>query len=165
MRVTLLSIKYLAPGARPVVALLRRLGYDAALRVVPEADYAPQIFDSRARTQASMFYWAADYPAPSNFLAQLLSCEAFHPATRNNLNAAEFCSRAIDSLMRSATRAQAVNVQLANRKWAAVDRALVDAAPWLPLYNPQSVALLSRRAGGHRYNPIHGTLIDQLWVH
>jgi peptide/nickel transport system substrate-binding protein len=166
MRVTVWSNRYLAPGARPVVGLLRRLGYHASLRVVPDdADYAERIFDSRARTQASMFYWAADYPAASNFLAQLLSCSAFQPASHNNLNAAEFCSPAIDTMMRSATRAQAVNVQLANRKWAAVDRAVVDAAPWLPLFNPQSVALLSRRAGGHRYNPIYGTLIDQLWVH
>ena len=28
-----------------------------------------------------MFYWAADYPAPSNFLSHLLSCAAFQPAS------------------------------------------------------------------------------------
>ena len=33
----------------------------------------------------------ADYPAPSNFLAHLLSCAAFQPASANNLNLAEFC--------------------------------------------------------------------------
>jgi hypothetical protein len=41
---------------------------------------------------------------------------------------------------------------------------MVDAAPWIPLFNPRSVELLSRRAGGHRYSPIYGTLVDQLWV-
>ena len=66
--------------------------------------------------------------------------------------------------MRSAARTQTGTPQLANRRWAAVDRALVDAAPWLPLYNPRSVELVSRRVGGHRYNPFYGTLIDQLWV-
>jgi hypothetical protein len=63
-----------------------------------------------------------------------------------------------------AARTQAVNPQLANRQWARVDRAMVDAAPWVPLFNPRCVELLSRRAGGHRYSPIYATLIDQLWV-
>jgi peptide/nickel transport system substrate-binding protein len=66
--------------------------------------------------------------------------------------------------MRSAARTQTENPQLANRQWARVDHALVDAAPWLPLYNPRLVVLLSRRVGGYRYNPIYGTLTDQLWV-
>jgi hypothetical protein len=46
----------------------------------------------------------------------------------------------------------------------AQEPALVDAAPWLPLYNNLSVVLLSRRVGGYRLNPLYGTLIDQLWV-
>ena len=111
-----------------------------------------------------MFYFAADYPAPANFLAHLLSCAAFQPASPNNLNAAEFCRSKIDARIRSAARAQTDNPQLANRQWAQVDRALVDAAPWLPLYNPRSLELVSARVGGRRYNPLYGTLIDQLWV-
>jgi peptide/nickel transport system substrate-binding protein len=50
------------------------------------------------------------------------------------------------------------------RRWAQVDRALVDAAPWLPLYNAKAVELVSRRVGGFRFSPIYGTLLDQLWV-
>ena len=49
------------------------------------------------------------------------------------MNYAEFCDPAIDAKMRAAARMQPVNAQLANRRWAAVDRALVDAAPWVPL--------------------------------
>jgi YVTN family beta-propeller protein len=165
MRVTVWSNESMAPGARPVVALLHRLGYQAALRVIPDnADYFQQIYDSRTRAQAGMFAWLADYPAPSNFLDNLLSCAAFKPASPNSLNAAEFCSPAIDARMRAAARTQTENAQLASRQWAAIDRALVDAAPWLPLVNPRSVEFLSRRVGGRRYNPFRGTLIDQLWV-
>ena len=165
--VTVWSNEGLAPAARPAVGLLRRLGFRAALRVIPDdarVGYFQQIYDSRTRAQAGTLYWAADYPAPSNFLAHLLSCAAFEPASPNSLNAAGFCSPAIDAEMRSAARTQTLNPQLANRQWARVDRALVDAAPWLPLYNPRSVELLSRRVGGRRHNPIYGTLIDQLWV-
>jgi peptide/nickel transport system substrate-binding protein len=165
MRVVVWSNEFFAPAARTVVTVLRRLGYDAALKVIAnDARYFQHFPDSRTRAQAGMFLWAADYPAPSNFLAQLLSCEAFRPASSNNLNWAEFCSPAIDARMRSAARTQATNAQLASRKWAGVDRALVEAAPWLPLYNRRIVVLLSRRVGGYRYNPISGTLLDQLWV-
>jgi peptide/nickel transport system substrate-binding protein len=162
MRVTVWSVKFLAPAARPIVALLHRLGYHAALKVIANAVPYSKIYDSPTRAQAGMHYWAADYPAPSNFFVHLLSCAAFQPGTPDNFNAAEFCSPKIDALMRSAAQTQTVNSQLA--KWALVDRALVDAAPWLPLYNPRSVELLSRRVGGRRYNPLYGTLIDQLWV-
>jgi YVTN family beta-propeller protein len=162
MRVTVWSVKFLAPAARPIVALLHRLGYHAALKVIANAVPYSKIYDSRTRAQAGMHYWAADYPAPSNFFVHLLSCAAFQPGTPDNFNGAEFCSPKIDALMRSAAQTQTVNSQLA--KWALVDRALVDAAPWLPLYNPRSVELLSRRVGGRRYNPLYGTLIDQLWI-
>jgi YVTN family beta-propeller protein len=165
MRVTIWSNGFLAPGARPIVALLRRLGYRAAVRVISDDNnYFQAVSDSRTHAQAAMFYWAADYPAPSNFLAHLLSCAAFRPASASQLNLAEFCDPAIDARMRSAARAQTTNPELANRRWARVDRALVDAGVWLPLYTPRAVELLSQRVGGRRYNPLYGTLIDQLWV-
>ena len=41
MRVTVWSNTFMAPGARPVVALLRRLGYRATLKVIPDGvEYA-----------------------------------------------------------------------------------------------------------------------------
>jgi ABC-type oligopeptide transport system substrate-binding subunit len=156
----------LTRAARPVVALLRRLGYRAALKIIPNrarVAYFAQISDSRTRAQAGTFLWAPDYPAPSTFL-RLLNCASFLPASPNNLNWSEFCSPAIDARMRSAERTQPANMQLANREWAGVDRALVDAAPWLPLLNPRSIELVSPRVGGYRYNPVSGTLFDQLWV-
>jgi peptide/nickel transport system substrate-binding protein len=163
--VTVWSSELFAPAARTIVALLRRLKYRATVKVIPnDANYFAQISDSRTRAQAGPFWYGADYPAPSNFLAHLLSCATFQPASPNNLNWAEFCDPAIDARMRSAARTQTENPQLANRQWARVDHALVDAAPWLPLYNPHLVVLLSRRVGGYRYNPIYGTLLDQLWV-
>ena len=80
------------------------------------------------------------------------------------MNYAEFCNPAIDARMHAAARMQPINPQRANRLWAGVDRALVDAAPWVPLYNARSVELVSRRVGNYRFSPIYGPLLDQLWV-
>jgi peptide/nickel transport system substrate-binding protein len=167
MRVVVWTMQPFERPARTVRALLRSLGYRAALKVTPnnaDPDEFAQFPDSRTRTQAGMLWWGADYPGASTFLAALFSCAAFRPASPGNLNWSEFCSPAIDARMRSAARSQADNVQLANRKWAVVDRALVEAAPALPLYNPRNAVLLSPRVGGYRYHPIYGVLIDQLWV-
>jgi peptide/nickel transport system substrate-binding protein len=152
MRVTVWTNKALTAAATPVVARLRRLGYHAALKLVPNdarVGYVEQIADSRTRAQAGTLFWGVDYPAPSTFL-RLLSCASFQPESPNNLNWSEFCSPGIDARMRLAERTQPVNPQLANGEWAGVDRALVDAAPWLPLFNPRSIE--------------SGTLFDQLWV-
>jgi peptide/nickel transport system substrate-binding protein len=166
-RVVLTTIEQFAPVGQVVVALLRRLGYRSALRVIPN-DELPEayqrLFDSRSRTQAYIFLWAADYPAPSNFTEQLLSCAAFSPATPGNLNGSQFCSPAIDRLMRKAADAEAEDAGRAGRLWTRVDHALVDAAPWLPLYNRSVVALTGERVGGYRYHPMRGILLDQLWV-
>jgi peptide/nickel transport system substrate-binding protein len=165
MRVLVRTLPEVASEARPMVALLRRLGYRASLTVVADGQtYFHELSDSRVRAQAGISRWLADYPAPSNFL-DILSCDNFTPAvTSGNSNFAEFCDPAIDARMRAAARAQSTNAQLANRRWAGVDRALVDAAPWVPLFNLNSVELVARRVGGYRYTPFYGTLVDQLWV-
>jgi ABC-type transport system substrate-binding protein len=166
MRVVVRSPPLYEGEARIIVALLRRLGYRASPKVIANGDrYFHEISDSRVRAQAGLSAWIADYPAPSNFL-QLLSCSAFTPAAPiGNENVAEFCDPAIDAKMRAAARMQPTNAQLANRRWAAVDRALVDAAPWVPLYNSNTVQLVSRRVGDYRSSPVYGTLLSQLWVH
>jgi ABC-type transport system substrate-binding protein len=48
--------------------------------------------------------------------------------------------------------------------WAAVDRTVTDAAPWVPLANGTQVDLVSARVSGYQYNPVFGVLLDQLSV-
>jgi peptide/nickel transport system substrate-binding protein len=165
MRITLRTLPVLRDPARPVVALLDHLGYRASLKVISGArTFFHEISDSRVHAQAGMLQWYADYPTPSNFL-ELLSCDAFAAADPiNNQNFAEFCDAEIDEQMRAAAATEPPNTQLANRRWARVDRAIVAAAPWVPLYNANSVELVSRRVGGFRFNPVYGPLLDQLWV-
>jgi hypothetical protein len=45
-----------------------------------------------------------------------------------------------------------------------VDRALVDQAPWAPLYNPRAVTALGARVGDYQYHPFWTVLLDQLSV-
>ena len=152
------------PPARYLVSVLRSLGYRASLRVASGDRYNVLSNNSRYQVQISRGGWAADYPAPSEFINLFLSCGAFRPTSDANSNGAQFCDQRIDHSIRRALRLQATNPQAANRVWASVDRRITDQAPWLPTVNLNAVDFLSRRTGGYEFHPQWGILLDQLWV-
>ena len=149
--------------ARYVVSVLNQLGYRASLRVVGSAYYSV-LGDSRDRVQAGFFSWSQDYPAPSDFIEQLLSCGSFFPGNPVNINTAEFCDRRIDVQARQALMLEPGDPAAAARRWTAINRELADEAPWVSLYNPLDLTVLSTRVGNYQYHPYWDLLIDQLWV-
>jgi YVTN family beta-propeller protein len=162
MRVTVSTNGPYPAVMRYVASVLRALGYHA--RVRGSGRYG-RIYDPAARVQAGATVWGADYRAPSDFLEKNLSCAAFSEDPARNANLSEFCSRRIDADMRRAGAEQVRDAERANRLWAAVDREMVDAAPWVPLFNPHAMEVVSQRVGNYQFNPEYGSLIDQLWVH
>jgi YVTN family beta-propeller protein len=153
----------LATG-RYIVSVLRQIGYRASLRITSLGAYYNVLGDSRNHVQAGFFSWYEDYPAPSDFIEPLLSCGSFLPGNPGNFNDAEFCDPRIDGQASQALAVQAGNAGAAAVHWAAIDREITDAAPWVPLYNPRDLTLLSARVGNYQFHPYWNLLIDQLWV-
>jgi len=154
----------LATG-RYLVSVLDRLGYRASLRIVPLYVYFNVLGDSRNRVQAGFFTWVQDYPAPSDFIDPLFKCGSFVPRDRGNVNDAEFCDRRIDAQATQAVSIESRDPGMAAVRWAAIDREIVNQAPWVSLYNSRNLTLLSTRPGNYQYHPYWNLLIDQLWVH
>jgi peptide/nickel transport system substrate-binding protein len=150
--------------ARYLVSVLGQLGYRASLRTTSASGYWGTLGDSRNRVQAGFFSWYQDYPAPSDFIGPLFTCASFLANNPNNINEAEFCNPRIDAEAQRALTAQPGDPTAAASRWAAIDRELTDQAPWVPLYNPRDLTLLSSRAGNYQYHPYWNVLIDQLWV-
>jgi YVTN family beta-propeller protein len=150
--------------ARYVVTVLDQLGYRASLRLTSPYAYFGQLGDSRERVQAGFFSWYQDFPVPSDFIDPLLSCGSFLPGNPANINTAEFCDPRIDALARRALALQPADPAAADARWAAVDREIVNRAPWVPLYNPRDLTVLSARVGNYQFHPYWNLLIDQLWV-
>jgi len=149
-----------------LVSVLDQLGYRASLRVITDPNaYARRLYDSRQRTQVGWFSWYQDYPAPSDFISLLLTCHSFIPGNPLNLNAAEFCDWRIDAEVKQALMLQPRNPNAAAALWARIDREIVDQAPWVPIYNPRSLVMLSEHVGNYQFDPYWSLLIDQLWVH
>jgi YVTN family beta-propeller protein len=150
--------------ARYFVSLLRELGYRSSQKVLSSSsEYWVYVGKPRNRAQLGPQGWVADFLAPSSFLADLFSCDAFRPGPDNN-NFSEFCDPATDARMKEAARIQASDPAAANALWADVDQDLVDQAVAVPLSNPRHVAFVSERVGNHQVHMQYGTLLDQLWV-
>ena len=136
----------------------------ASLDVVSPFVFPGRLPDSRKRAQIGWFTWLQDFPAPSSFIDSLLSCRAFVPASKFNLNMSEFCNANIDRQIKRAYLLQTSNPAAAGDVWSAIDHELVDQAPWVPLYNPRALTALSARVGNYQYHPFWRVLLDQLWV-
>jgi YVTN family beta-propeller protein len=146
------------------VSVLDRLGYRASLKILDSITPGP-LGDSRDRPQIGWFTWFNDYPAPSNTIEPLLSCRSFAPGDPGQLNVAEFCDPRIDAQIRHAEALQTRDQTAAGDAWGRIDHELVDRAPWVPLYNPRALTVLSARVGNYQYHPFWQVLLDQLWVH
>ena len=147
------------------VSVLNELGYRARLHIASHQAVVSATNDSRRRIQATDGAWQADYPSASDFFDVFFRCSAFRladpAATRNG---AFFCDPAVDRMMTRADTEESNDPAAAARTWAAVDRAVTSAAPWVPLATLNNVDVLSARVTNYQYNPFLGVLLDQLRV-
>jgi peptide/nickel transport system substrate-binding protein len=165
MKITVWSWSDLAGLGPYTTRLLHSLGYRVSLKTVRGNDYFATAFNSRNDPQIGTAEWITDYPTASGFFDPLFTCASFQPRSSNNVNGAEFCDPRLDRKISRAVTEQTTNPDAARRLWAQIDRSTVDAAPWVPLVNPNVVDVLSNRVGNYQYNPAGwGMLIDQLWV-
>jgi YVTN family beta-propeller protein len=165
MRVTVWGRpEQLGPHSRFLARLLRQLGYDVALRLVPDQRIGGIVADPRRHAQTGPQIWTADFAAASNFLGLTFSCDALVSGDHVGLNWSRFCDTRMRTLTRRAQRLPATEQAGANALWGAIDREVVDKAAAVPLLNPKAIEFISRRTGNAQYNPQGGLLLDQLWV-
>lgn len=145
-----------------VQSVLRDLGYQAALRTLSGHLEFTYIQNSGNKVQAALTDWYSDYPAPSDFLKVLFACDAFHPNSDASLNMSGFCDRGIDARMAEAMAVP--DPEQAAPLWAAIDRAVTDAAPIVPLLVPRTINVASARVGHFLYNIQFRWLVAQSWV-
>jgi peptide/nickel transport system substrate-binding protein len=146
------------------VTALRRLGYHASLRILPDNTYFTYTADSRNHAQVIDGGWNADYASANDFVGKL-ACTYFVPG--NGLattDASESCLHAIDRQIQRADSEQTTDPPAATAGWTQIDRQLTDLAILVPTVNPNEVDLVSRRVGNYEYNAVWGALLDQLWI-
>jgi ABC-type transport system substrate-binding protein len=127
--------------------------------------YFSVVYGSRTRAQIGTFEFITDYRRLPASSTPSSADASFLPNSPVNQNAAEFCDPRIDRQIERALTEQATNADAARALWERIDRQTVDQPPLVPLVNPKSADVLSKRTGNYQYSPACcGMLIDQLWV-
>jgi YVTN family beta-propeller protein len=134
--------------------LLDDLGYRGSVTSLPVGAFYGRGNDF----QMGLAGWAADYPAASTFIANLHTCDTSLTPRSG------FCDPQIDAMIDRAIRLQFTNPAASGRLWAAIDRAIVDQAPFVWLVNPVAVEFVSERLGNYQWHLQWGGLLNQVWV-
>jgi peptide/nickel transport system substrate-binding protein len=146
------------------VSLLNKLGYKAQLQALSADIQYPYCQNSKNKIQFCYSSWYQDYPAASDFLNVLLGCNDFVPNSSASPNISEFCVKPIQTQMNAALKQGITDPTGANTKWAAVDKAVTDQAPWVSMFNPKYLNFVSKRVKGFQFSPQWYFLIDQASV-
>jgi peptide/nickel transport system substrate-binding protein len=146
------------------VGLLNKLGYKASLQALASDIQYPYVQNSKNHVQFAFSNWYQDYPAASDFLNILLGCGSIHLNSNSSPNIAEFCDKGIQAKMDQAGKTGITDPAAGNKLWAQVDKEVTDQAPWVAMYNPKYVDVLSNRVKGYQFSPQWYFLIDQASV-
>jgi peptide/nickel transport system substrate-binding protein len=146
------------------VSLLNKLGYKATPQFLSADIQYPYVQNSKNKVQMGWSDWFADYPAASDFLQILLSCDSFHPNSNSSPNIAQFCDKGIESQMTKASSTAIEDPNAANTMWQQIDQATTDKAPWVAMVNTKMLDFTSARVKGFQFSPQWYFLLAQASV-
>ncbi|MGH2442965.1 MAG: ABC transporter substrate-binding protein [Chloroflexota bacterium] len=130
--------------ADAIQADLRTIGVSVTLKPV-SANTAYNVIYTPGKVNFAMFHWGQDYPDPSDFFDPILTCPASN-------NAAFYCNRNVDRL---AARARAdTNTRTRFAIYRHMERIVMSAAPWVPLYDDIFYDFRGARVKGFYVPPV-----------
>ena len=122
-----------------IKAAIKSLAQANVIAAGGEPDQAPMIWSGGMA-------WIADFPDPSNFFGPILGCAG---ATKGGWNWSWYCNEKLDIL---ATEADAITdpakTTEREQKWREIYLAIMEDAPWVPVFNEQRFTMRSKRLGG-----------------
>ena len=148
-----------------LVGLLKKLGYQATFRSIPDEQFMATVGKHSRKIQISLAGWIADIPRPSDFFVPVLSCHSYDQPLAGSSNLAGFCDPHVDQLVNMAQAAQLTDPGTFRKLWAQIDHLVTDQAPWVPILNLGASVFVSARTGNYQDSPYYGgPLLDQMWV-
>ncbi len=147
-----------------IQSVLNDLGYKASVHTISSNIQFTYIQNTKNKVQASLTDWYQDYPAASDFLNVLFSCDSFHPGSDSSINTSGFCSKKVDADMKAAMTTALTDPAKADKMWAKVDQEIMAQAPIAPLFNPKRVDFVSKRLGNFTWTSVYQFDPALAWV-
>ena len=130
------------PFTEYLVSVLDKIGFRAHQKVLTASDYWSTLSESSTQAQIGFADWFQDYPHPLDWFGVLLNGR--QTTSAHNDNYANFdvpwVDREIDSLTREPKLTPSID-----RRWAELDRKVMQLAPWAPFLNREQVDFFSGR--------------------
>ena len=145
-------------------SVLNELGYKASVKAISPNIEFTYIQNTKNKVQISLTQWYQDYPAASDFLNVLFSCESFHPGSDSSVNISGFCDPKIDAQMNHAMKVAITDRAAANKLWTKIDKEVTDQAPAAVLFNPKYIDFVSSRVGNFMFSNQRHWVMSQAWV-
>ena len=145
-------------------SVLNDLGYEASVKPISSNIQFTYIQNTNNKVQISVSQWFQDYPAASDFLNVLFGCDSFHAGSDASVNISGFCDKGIDAKMKAALAQAVTDQDGANKEWAKIDKAVMDQAPAVPLFNPKRVDFVSARVGNFQFSYMYNWIFPLSWV-
>jgi peptide/nickel transport system substrate-binding protein len=145
-------------------SVLNDIGFDTSLHTVSFQIRDTYMQNSSNHVQIGLTDWFQDYPAASDFLQVLFSCNSIHLGSDASINFSEFCDHGMDAEMDRALAFEGTDDAAANALWADVDRQMTDQAPVASLFQINFLDFVSARYGNFKFHPLFHAMFSQAWV-
>jgi peptide/nickel transport system substrate-binding protein len=114
--------------------VLNSIGLKAKEKVINSAVYWTTVGNQATKAQIGFADWFQDYPHPLDWFDVLLNGDRI-TQTHNN-NYANFDDKAVNAKIAALKKEPSLTSSV-NTQWAAVDKATMEQAPWVPFMNRQ----------------------------
>ncbi|WP_323803005.1 ABC transporter substrate-binding protein [Sulfitobacter litoralis] len=122
-----------------VKATIQSLAQASVIAAGGEADQAPMIWSGGMA-------WIADFPDASNFYGPILGCDG---AVQGGWNWSWYCNADADAMaVKADSMTDPAMVDERLKMWSDVYIAVMEDAPWVPVFNEQRYTMKSERMGG-----------------
>jgi peptide/nickel transport system substrate-binding protein len=123
---------------------LDAIGLKTHLKFLPRSTYYTTIGNINTRAQTGWARWLEDYPHPLDWFDVLLNGDNI--VQENNNNYAYYSNKKTNSLIDGLKKAPALTPSVNNR-WAAVEKRIMQQAPWAPWSNRTFPEFFSNKIG------------------
>jgi peptide/nickel transport system substrate-binding protein len=146
-------------AAQYYVSVLNSIGLDAKLTTLPRTTYYTTIGNIKTKAQTGWARWLEDYPHPLDWFDVLLNGNRIVETDNNNY--AYFSNKKVNAEIERLKR-EPVLTPAVNKRWAAVEKQIMTAAPWAPWSNRVFPEFFSKKMGCIHIQVLYGIDLTRL---
>jgi peptide/nickel transport system substrate-binding protein len=146
-------------AAQYYTSVLNSIGLNATLNSLPRATYYSTIGNVATHAQTGWARWLEDYPHPLDWFDVLLNGNRITNTDNNNY--AWYTNKKTNAEIEALKKSQVLTPAV-NKKWATVEKQIMQSAPWAPWSNRVFPEFFSKKIGCIHVQRLYGIDLARL---